>query len=40
MTVEFNEGFQIIDPMPMIADVARALTSMFPKDPRMEVDVA
>ena len=39
LTVEVSEGFQISDPMPMIAAVARALTSMFSKD-WIEVDLA
>jgi D-aspartate ligase len=39
LTVEVNEGFQISDPMPMIADVTRLLTRMFPKDRRMVVDL-
>jgi predicted ATP-grasp superfamily ATP-dependent carboligase len=37
LTVEVNEGFQISDPMPMIADVSRLLTRMFSKDRRMVI---
>jgi len=32
LTVEVNEGFQITDPMPMIADVTQRLTRMFSQD--------
>jgi hypothetical protein len=39
LTVEVNEGFKISDPMPMIADVTRLLTRMFPKDRRTVVDL-
>ena len=35
LTVDVNEGFQITDPMPMIADVTRLLKTMFRKDRRM-----
>ena len=35
LTVDVNEGFQITDPMPMIADGIRLLKRMFPKDRRM-----
>jgi hypothetical protein len=37
LTVEVNEGFQITDPMPMIADVTQRLTRMFSQDQRTVV---